>query len=502
MGNIKYLENHIFVKNDSRGKEGFSEKFRYPTENILEENESTSAIPPLLGESFSFKSGLNQDQRSSLNTSLAALGLGLLLQPILTTWLISWALFVLFSILIVWRFLLLFVGIFSRIVTSARDPLPQTDQSLPVYSILVAAYQEEEIMGQLAGALRTLDWPSDRLDIQILLEADDPETIAAAKRAKFPVRTRLTIVPRDGPRTKPNALNYGLARAEGHYITIYDVEDRPDPNQLRAAHQAFQFSSPRTVCLQAPLVGDNGHESWLAAQWALEYDVQFGLLLRGLSAYRMPILIGGTSNHFKRDALLALGGWDAWNVTEDADLGMRIARAGLWTDMIRTPTYEDGPTRFSIWLAQRSRWIKGFLQTWLVLMRRPGLTLRQMGAVPFLTMQLNLGGAILAPVLHGPFFLLALLALLSGPLEIGLLGWSLLSSGIAVCFLSDLAAPNRWSWSRLSAVLTRPLYWPLMSLAAYRAIWELANKPFFWAKTPHTPRRAEPDPSYSTGSSA
>lgn len=378
--------------------------------------------------------------------------------------------------------------------------MPGSYEDLPVYSILVPAYQEANIMDQLATALRAINWPADKLDIQILLEADDPETLRAAKAAAFSSNTRLTIVPAGGPRTKPNALNYGLLQAIGRYVTVYDAEDRPDPNQLLAAYQTFQFCGPRTVCLQAPLVGDNAAEGWLAAQWALEYDVQFGLLMRGLAIYHMPILIGGTSNHFRKDALLALGGWDAWNVTEDADLGMRIARAGLWTETIRTPTYEDAPTRFSIWLAQRSRWIKGFLQTWFVLMRNPRQTIRQMGAVPFATMQLNLGGAILAPLLHGPFFILALLALMSGSLEVGLLGWGLLSTGLMVALLSDLAAPNRWSWARLLAIVTRPFYWPLMSIAAYRAIWELANKPFFWAKTPHTPRCAEVAPSCSTGS--
>ncbi len=357
-------------------------------------------------------------------------------------------------------------------------------------------------MAQLAEALQALEWPSWQLDIQILLESDDLETLEAAKQANFPDGTRLTLIPPGGPRTKPNALNYGLASAMGKYLVVYDVEDRPDPGQLIAAYAAFQTASPRVVCAQAPLIGENAHRNWLSAQWGVEYDVQFGLLMPGLSVYRLPILIGGTSNHFKRDALLAMGGWDAWNVTEDADLGMRLARAGLWTEMITPPTYEDAPLKLGVWMAQRSRWIKGFLQTWFVLMRTPGKTARQMGGLEFLTMHLNLGGAILAPLLHAPFFVMAVFALFSQSFTIGFLGWGLLSSGLAVGLISDLAAPGRWSWMRLLAIMTRPVYWPLLSIAAYRAVWELAVKPFFWAKTPHTPKDAEFTKACSTGSSA
>ena len=190
--------------------------------------------------------------------------------------------------------------------------------------------------------MSALNWPSDRLDIQILLEADDLATIAAAGQAAFPPNTRLQRVPAGGPRTKPNALNFGLSEAIGHYITIYDAEDIPHPDQLRAADQAFRTAPRDLVCVQAPLIGDP-QRSWIGAQWALEYAVQFGLLLPSLALYRMPLLIGGTSNHFRKDALQALGGWDSWNVTEDADLGMRIARAGLACGTISRPTFEDTP---------------------------------------------------------------------------------------------------------------------------------------------------------------
>lgn len=458
-------------------------------------------VRALLGGDLSFERGLLAPQQRLLNRSLAGFGLALLSFPIVAIYAISGVLLTLFATLIAWRAMFLFVGLCIR-VTRQRSPCSRAAEAdLPVYSILVPLYQEAAVIPQLAAALSRLDWPEHRLDVQLLLEADDAETIAAAHAVPLPMDTRITLIPSGGPRTKPNALNIGLAYARGRYLTVYDAEDLPDPRQLRAAHQAFQTAPDDLVCLQAPLIGDPTEGSWLSSQWALEYAVQFGLLLPSQALYRMPLLIGGTSNHFKTTALLALGGWDPWNVTEDADLGMRIARAGLSCGTISTPTYEDAPTRWRIWYKQRSRWIKGFAQTWLVLMRRPRKTLHQMGIIPFMIMQVTLGGAILAPLFHAPCFLLVITVGIAPGFELGTAGSTLLVSALTVGAIGDLCAPGRMTGDRLFAIVTRPFYWPLHSLAAYRAIWELATMPFFWAKTPHTPRTLDEATSCSTGSS-
>lgn len=456
---------------------------------------------PRLGTDLSFRSGVAAWQARCLKICAAAGGLGLLSAPIPTLALLAGVLFLLFSALVFWRGFLIFIGLCLRV---GQRPLARKDDdasSVPVYSILVPLYQEAEIVPQLARALAALNWPQERLDIQILLEADDAQTIAAAGQAAFPQNTRLQRVPAGGPRTKPNALNFGLSEAFGTYITVYDAEDIPNPDQLKAAHQAFQTASDDLVCVQAPLISDPT-QSWIGTQWALEYAIQFGLILPSLALYRMPILIGGTSNHFRKDALQALGGWDSWNVTEDADLGMRIARAGLACGTISPPTLEDAPGQLSVWLAQRSRWLKGFIQTWLVLMRTPRKTGKQMGVVPFLSMQLSLGGAILAPLCHLPCVLALVIAVLSPQLSVGVFGAGLLFSALLIGLISDLAAPGGLTWMRAAAILTRPLYWPLHSIAAYRAIWELAKAPFFWAKTPHKARDRKETATCSTGLSA
>ncbi|MCR9270670.1 MAG: glycosyltransferase [Hyphomonadaceae bacterium] len=440
-------------------------------------------------------------QQAVLNLIIASFGLAALLAPVATLLVCLVVLYLIFFTLIAWRSFLVLIGICVRLTDRSDGQVRGANPDAPIYSVLVPVYREARILPQLARALGELNWPADKLDVQILLEEDDTDTIAVARRAAFPENTRLTIVPPGGPRTKPNALNYGLERARGEFVTVYDAEDLPHPDQLRAVSQAFRHISRTTVCLQCPLVADNGAQHWLAAQWGLEYAVQFGLLLPALSTYRMPLLIGGTSNHFRTSALLALGGWDAWNVTEDADLGIRIARAGLNTGTIHIPTHEDAPTDFKIWLAQRSRWIKGYMQTWLVLMRNPAKALRQLGFVRFCATQLTLGGAIIAPVFFLPCSLLVIAAMQLDGIEIGTLGLSLLMGAIGIGLIGDLTARGPLTTSRLVAALTRWAYWPLHSPAAYRAIWELANNPFFWAKTPHHPRHAETQKTCSIGSS-
>ena len=451
---------------------------------------------------LSFRTGVPPHQRAILNLVTGAIGIATLLQPVLSAIVLSSALFLVFSLLVTWRLFLVLVGVFARCLGHA-DKIDVPDVTgLPVFTILIAAYHEAALMDQLAKALHGLNWPDENTQILLLLESHDEATIEAAQRANFPISTTILQVPPGGPRTKPNALNFGLRRARGDYVGIFDVEDAPHPDQLLAAFNAFDHAPAEVVCVQAPLRADNGDASWIAAQWALDYDVQFSLLIPGLSVYRMPILLGGTSNYIRRDALLALGAWDAWNVTEDADLGMRLARANLRTASIATPTFETAPGTLPVWLAQRTRWLKGFLQTWLVLMRQPGQTLRQMGLVPFLVMQLTLGGALIAPLANAPSVLLAAIAFFSGQMAIGAFGLALLIAGLSVCFIGDILAPGRWSAQRMTAILTRPFYWPLHSLAAYRAVSELAIRPFFWAKTPHHPRDVEKVSFYSTGSSA
>lgn len=389
----------------------------------------------------------------------------------------------------------------SRAATSAPSQLrplcplaPHADPE-PIYTVLCPLYREPAVAAQLLGALGRLDYPPEKLDVKIITEADDPETLRALHLAGLPNWAEIVITPAQGPRTKPKALNFALARARGEFVCVYDAEDDPDPAQLREALQAFETEGARLGCVQAPLTIANDAQSWIAGQFAAEYAIQFGQALPFYAHAGVPFAIGGTSNHFRLAALRDVGGWDPYNVTEDADLGFRMARFGWAMTMIKAPTIESAPTTLVAWVRQRTRWIKGHLQTWLVLMRDPAEVVRRVGLEGFLAIQAQLGGGILSSFAHGPLTVLLGLAAVSPDIAIAPIAWGLAGAGYASsaygAFVSAVTARNP---ALLRAAMTMPLYWPLASLAAVRALIELIRAPHYWAKTDHAPRAA-PDES-------
>lgn len=383
------------------------------------------------------------------------------------------------------------------------QPAPQPTERLPVYSVFVALYKEAEVAGQLVAALKQFNWPTAKLDIKLICEADDHATIAALEKQDLGPQFEIVAVPVAHPRTKPKALNYALGAARGEFLVIYDAEDRPHPDQLRAAYATFLASRNDIACLQAPLIVSNVGGSWISAAFALEYAALFRLLLPMLAKHRLPMPLGGTSNHLRVADLRACGGWDPYNVTEDADLGLRLYRLGYRCGVIDCPTYEDAPTTRDVWLNQRTRWFKGWLQTWLVMMRAPGKLMREMGVWPFVVFQVLIGGMLVASLTH-PWMIMLILTAASYMM----LGFPMPGTGEALLFLIDVSnmlgsyvvllvlgrrAMLRdekrkvgWRWVAL------PLYWMLISAAAWRAVWQLHFKPFFWDKTPHLPTASPP----------
>ncbi len=463
----------------------------YPSERTSE-----TELPAKL----SCRTGLS---RAQLRTGLV--GSGLLIAavgivPGVTGRVIGVTLFGLLMGMLVMRLALALGGVYLR-RQRQRSVRPAPQETLPVYSVLVPLYQEAPIVDQLAWSLGRLNWPADRLDIQLLLEPDDHATRSAVADASFPEGTRLTLVPRGGPRTKPNALNVGLRSARGEYICIFDAEDVPAPDQLIESFGRFVSGPKSLAALQAPLVGTAKSGNWIAAQWQLEYAIDFELVKPAMAALGIPLPLGGSSNHFRTQSLRDVGGWDAWNMTEDADLGLRLARLGYEVSMITPLTREMAPDCFAIWLPQRTRWIKGFLMSWAVLMRHPLTLFRQLGPGRFLATQLTFGASVLTPFLYGPAALVIIVTLVHDRLRLGAAGWTLLVSGVGVATLSACLAPRRDGLTRILAIFTQSLYWPLLTIAAFRAIWDLYRRPWYWAKTPHRPDGAG-DCACSTGSSA
>ncbi len=367
---------------------------------------------------------------------------------------------------------------------------------LPVYSVLVALYQETGVIERLVASLSRLDWPTSRIEIKLVCEADDPATIAEARRATAGLpQFEIVAVPPGEPRTKPKALNFVLPLCRGEFVALYDAEDEPDPGQLREAFQRFSNGPGDLACLQAPLVVRNGQQNWLAGLFALEYAALFRRLLPWLARHRLPMPLGGTSNHFRRHCLTAVGGWDSHNVTEDADLGMRLYREGWTIGTLTRPTLEDAPERWPVWYRQRTRWTKGWLQTWLVHMRQPRRLWRELGPVSFAVFQMLFVG-MLASALIQPVFLVLVLSTLVSALNHGLPG------GLAgLIFALDLfnATGGFIAFVALSLPALNPeeraalpkyyalvhLYWLLIALASLRAVVQLARDPHRWEKTHH-----------------
>ncbi|WP_188355949.1 glycosyltransferase family 2 protein [Rhizobium rhizogenes] len=378
-------------------------------------------------------------------------------------------------------------------------PALRNDSDLPVYTVLVALYREEAVVEQLIDALERLDWPRSRLDIKLVCEADDDATIAAIRRVSPGPHIEVIKVPPSLPRTKPKALTYALAGARGTFVVVYDAEDRPHPQQLREAHATFRSQPDEVACLQAPLIVSNARSSWLSACFALEYSGLFRCMLPVLAAYRLPLPLGGTSNHFRTAVLRRVGAWDPYNVTEDADMGLRLHRLGYRCRVIRRQTLEDAPTSLSVWLNQRARWYKGWLQSWLVMTRAPVTTARQMGWIDYIVFQLLIGGMLLSSLTH-PLLFLSFTFMARAILESGT---DILFSWQGILFIIDtlnifgsytifvLMGRNRMIPYEKKQVgkrwLAIPFYWLMLSFAAWRAVVELKTRPFVWNKTPHIP---------------
>jgi len=392
----------------------------------------------------------------------------------------------LFLAMAAWRILL--------VVLSRRAPPSAPDPAVwPRYTIVAALHDEVDVVGQLIENLSQIDYPSDRLQGLLVLEAHDHATIAAALAASRPDWLEVLIAPPGSPQTKPRALNCALERATGELLTVYDAEDDPDPLQLREAAARFgQDMSGRLACLQAPLRIRRKHRAgspspFLDRQFAAEYAALFEVLMPGMARLGLPFPLGGTSNHFRVDVLRLIGGWDPYNVTEDADLGFRFWRNGWLQGVISRPTWETPPGNMDNWLPQRTRWLKGYMQTLGVHTRRGW----RLGPAGLFSLFISLGAGLVSAAIHGPS-LAWFAATVSVAAMAGL--WPVIPFlAPVVCIIG---AASAWTSCAIGArragieyspidMLAAPAYWSLLSLAFVHASWRLVREPFNWNKTSH-----------------
>jgi cellulose synthase/poly-beta-1,6-N-acetylglucosamine synthase-like glycosyltransferase len=373
-------------------------------------------------------------------------------------------------------------------------PAAAAPEDLPRYSIFVALYREAGQVQALVRALDALDWPKDRREVFLVCEEDDLETQEAIRLLQLPPGFHLVVCPDCRPRTKPKALNYALPLATGEFTVIYDAEDRPHRHQLREAHERFSQDGPQLACLQAPLAIHNWRDNWLTAMFAIEYETLFRGMLPALEGLGAPFPLGGTSNHFRTSILRKAGEWDPWNVTEDADLGVRLARLGHRCGTLVLPTMEEAPTHLGGWLRQRTRWLKGWIQTIFVHTRNPAALLRDLGWRKTMLFHLVLSAIVLSALSH-PVFLAALIAKLwrnaagnppdaaqSAMLAVAV--FNLAAGYTTYGFLAHEIA-RRNGRRILPLLCTLPLYWLLISAAGWRAAWQFVFDPFHWEKTEH-----------------
>ena len=379
-----------------------------------------------------------------------------------------------------------------------REPPPLPDAELPVYSILIPLRDEAQMVPLLHRAMSQLDYPAHLLDIKFVVEAKSPATVRAVEATLADPRFRLIVVPPGPPHTKPKALDYALPLARGEFVVVYDAEDVPDADQLRRAATLFR-ADPGLACLQAELVPENGHENALTALFAGEYAGLFSRLLPALARWRLPMPLGGTSNHFRTSVLRDIGGWDAFNVTEDADLGVRLARRGQRAETFASETHEEAPLTLPAWTAQRTRWMKGWMQTYCVHGRTPRALLRDLGWRGFLGFHVLVGGMIVSSLLH-TMFLSTLFArvVFEGPgalvpvdvwdfFALAIIGAGY--GGAVALTLSGLVHQRSLHLAPYQLLL--PAYWLLHSVATLLATIELLTAPTHWSKTRHGVTRLE-----------
>ncbi|MCH3965904.1 MAG: glycosyltransferase [Clostridium sp.] len=387
-----------------------------------------------------------------------------------------------------------------------EEELDEIDEKeLPVYTILIPVYKEKEVIGKLIKNLRKMDYPQYKLDVCILLEKDDIETLEVLNNMDLPLNYRIIIVPDCKPKTKPKACNYGLIRARGEYLVIYDAEDRPEPDQLKKVYLSYKKLPKDFACIQAKLNYFNSSQNILTKWFTQEYSMWFELLLVGIMQLKTPIPLGGTSNHFKVNFLREVGAWDPFNVTEDADLGVRLFKKGYKTAVVDSRTWEEANSKLGNWIRQRSRWIKGYMQTWLVHMRHPVSLYKSLGFRGFVGYQAMVLGTPLLPIVNPFFWIMMAWWYMTSAVWISSLfpGIFYYIASIQFFFgnfmftytntigmywvIRDCALKEKqpFSYGLIKYALLTPLYWFLMSVAAYKALFQLIKNPFYWEKTSH-----------------
>ncbi|HNS32556.1 MAG TPA: glycosyltransferase family 2 protein [bacterium] len=398
---------------------------------------------------------------------------------------------VLYLVICTHKLILIIAGNLKKTEIKVSDIELSNTKTWPLYTILLPVYKETAIFSQLYKAIENIDYPRKKLDILLLIEEDDNEFKDFLKGENLPEWWRIIEIPDFKPKTKGKALNYGLLKASGEYLVIYDAEDIPEKNQLKKAALAFRKIPGNVACLQSKLNYYNPYQNIITKWFTAEYSSWFDLYLPGIDAIKAPMPLGGTSNHFKTEKLLELKGWDPFNVTEDCDLGIRIFKAGYTTRVLDTTTWEEANSELGNWLKQRSRWVKGYIQTYFVNMRNPLKLIKKIGIVNFFHFNVIVGGNFFVLCFNPVAWLMIIIWLLRHDKfmvsdKFLLFSTLVLLAGNFFFILVNVWGVIKRKWYKLAFIaLLSPIYWFLMSMGAWKGFSQYIRRPHFWEKTEH-----------------
>jgi glycosyltransferase XagB len=443
--------------------------------------------------------GMTFNQKTIVLTLVAIILAGLIVS-------LKTTLIILIGILTIFYFsdlLFNFWLIYSGLSTSPELKIKKTEidneagREWPLYTIFCPLYKEWEILPQFIYAMSRIDYPKDKLQVMLLLEEDDQETVQKAREFNLPSYFEIVVVPHSKPKTKPKACNYGILKARGEYVVIYDAEDAPERYQLKRAILAFERVAENVKCIQAKLNYYNPRQNMLTRMFTAEYSHWFDLILPGLQSFNTLIPLGGTSNHFRLKDLYEMNGWDAFNVTEDCDLGIRLVKRGYTTAIINSVTLEEANSDYKNWIWQRSRWIKGYMQSYLVHMRHPSDFFRQNKKMHLIALQINVGAKVLSLFINPMMWLITIAYFVARPLvgatiqslfptEIFYMAIiSLLLGNFMYLYAYMLGCAKRRHYNLIKYAYIIPFYWLMMSVASWVALYHLVVSPYSWAKTKH-----------------
>lgn len=417
---------------------------------------------------------------------------GLAISPIV---IISGSISFFYLFLMVFKLYVVYHAVNVNLINFSNHTIDALDnEELPMYTILVPLYNEARVIPQIVKALSSLDYPKDKLEILITLEEYDNETRRAIERANPPSYFRIVTLPNVKPKTKPKALNVAFQQIKGQYVVIYDAEIIPDPDQLKKAHLAFKYY-PEYAAFQTRLDHYNADHNLLTRLFNAEFSFYYDLFLPGLQKLNFPIPLSGHSVHFRRLALLTSGGWDPYNVAEDCDMGIRLYRMGYRVGILDSVSREEATDTVVAWAMQRTRWMKGFIQTSIVHLRHPFRFKDDVGGYRnFFAFILIVPGSVflnISNILYW-FLLIGWLTSHSSYIQhifpgviLTISFASFILGNFIFTYLNLIGSYRRGRMNLVKWSLCSPLYWVLLSIATVRAAVQILFRPHYWEKTAH-----------------